>query len=271
MTTETDGFTMYENKEWYENLRKVIAKKFEHDETFISTDGNVDEFLDLVKKHNIKISGSTVLQAVSGEIFDNYDFDLVVNKITDEMVNDFKSYIENIRNKEYDRNPKWTKKSVINEWRYYECKDKGGYFGIPIEKLVIFECDQTINCVTQTYEYIQLIQTSNMFEYFNSYDLDICKNYFDGTNFYVFNLQNILYKRTFYSPLDCNTCNNINNRIKKYTARGYKIYFDTGFVSSRYKDIPYMLGIKTTNIDDVTYETKKVVIDYVISKLKKIN
>ncbi len=67
-------------------------------------------------------------------------------------------------------------------------------------------------------------------EYINTFDLDVCKNYFDGTRFEVGTYEGILNSTAVYTPESDDLSNYdyilMSNRLRKYSDRGFKIMID---------------------------------------------
>src|SRR3989338_11089042 len=100
------------------------------------------------------------------------------------------------------------------------------------------------------------------------FDMDICKNYFDGQKLYIKNLAKLMGKYDFYKPINSvakylyqpNNNNNISNecRINKYIKRDFNIQKHKNFdyienLVKKYVDT-YKLSILEQHHDDVIAE-----------------
>ena len=66
---------------------------------------NIEDFDNVLKKHNVKLTGSFLLQIISGEQYYNYDIDLYTDEITNELQNDVMNLFHTIK-EEHPVNPK---------------------------------------------------------------------------------------------------------------------------------------------------------------------
>ena len=217
----TKNLTCYEIDQlcWTLQLNKRLA------------DLNIDseKFCALLKKHDMKITGSFVLQIIEGSTYEKYDIDIFVTSITKSLVTEFEKvlgvkahFIMEVGSNSDSSHP-------CDEPGYSDHMDKHKHK--IVNQLVNFDrTNKNINCT------VQLIEPHKGFDtitkYVDSFDLDVCKNFFDGDKFYVCNLKNIQNKRTIYDEghLTDRSFITMAKRLHKYKNRGYEILFSSEFI-----------------------------------------
>lgn len=180
------------------------------------------EFCNQMKINNTYIAGSFILDIIYGTEFSNdidiYESDKNCKKYSDTQFskeNDilkFLQYIYTLDLKNNDRDSK-SEPSIYEGFIYmirnYELKKSG-----VILQHIILRTDKVKKFIS------------------NSFDLDICKNYFDGEKLQIKNLDKLLCKKDYIKPLsllmefyayDEQNCGYTINRMNKYIYRGFDI------------------------------------------------
>lgn len=194
----------------------------------LKTTVDVSKFINFLRKHNACITGSTILQIVKGVNYDDSDIDIYVKEITKEMITD----LEQITNR---------KCLSVMETKY----DQEHYSQ---ENNTNIKIVKNLSEITVNGQKIQLIEPEssikNIDEYINTFDLDICKNYFDGSKFVVTNLSNIMNNKAIYDESYFKYRSNdpdenkrvdkiymkLIERVCKYNKRGFNILFSSDFI-----------------------------------------
>lgn len=181
------------------------------------SDNNIDFdiLIKIMQKYNLILSGSFILQVILNETYEFSDMDFYLENVTENLLDDFKkigaSFVDTSKQEKYGR-------TYIN----YLSDDAIERYNLLIIKKVYNGYNK--NCK------IQLIEpATNILEHLELFDLDICKNYWDGKKFYVKNLENIQNKIAYYksdfSDLNMSNYYKMFRRIIKYQKRGFKIVF----------------------------------------------
>ena len=121
-----------------------------------------------------------------------------------------------------------------------------------INTIVNFESNNVFSKYQLIYYDDENIKTPK--DMINNHDFDFCKNYFDGKEFYVDNIESILSKSCILNLTKLRIYNNKNKRIIKYIKRGFDIKINCN-------DIEY----------NVLYVSKENIIDYNTIDEKNIN
>lgn len=161
------------------------------------------EFMSYLNKNTI-ISGSFILSTILNEDYSNNDIDIYVD-------NEF----DYIRLLKFLIRSKYTLKEQTFEDHFYKYLDF-----LNSKNLIIF-VDTFFKNNNNSIKIDLIYCKSNIQVICNCFDLDIVKNYYDGYNFYIYNLTKLLYKIDY---IDNNRITEkIKNRIIKYRNRGFTI------------------------------------------------
>lgn len=201
---------------------------------------NINDFENILTTHNAKLTGSFLLQIISGEKYDNYDIDLYVDNITNELQNDIMNLCHAVI-EDFTPNPKDPKymEQIVKEVKNFivpnKMKDHNGHMTKPLKFQLIKTVDK--------YKGIEL--------YLDTFDFDILQNYYDGIKFNVRSIENIkkkvaVYNETFFGT---RTFIWIVRRIKKYDKRGFDIHFGLNFLK-------YAIEVKMTNENQLYYKSQ---------------
>src|SRR3989338_5744531 len=215
------------------NMAKIYNRDFNMKEEFMGSIKvklgkfieDVDDFLRKLEENNCVISGSFILDCLYGTDYCN-DIDIIKVMKADRhfgvgangmlVMDEFMEYLHKIG-----------AKSVLHT---RDMSDS-------IDHQVTTNLSRYILLQVRDYEIkskkIQVIfVTKNVPEYIeNVFDMDICKNYFDGKTLYIKNIDKLVNKYDFYKPInavakylyrhDHNDTN--HSRIDKYRDRGFNI------------------------------------------------
>lgn len=185
---------------------------------------DVPKFMRFLIKHEASITGSFILQIISGNFYEDSDIDIYVKNITQEVMNDFRLVTNDegylLTQKYVHENNVYNK--IVSKLAEFRCKGK---------KFQLIEPSTEYNTIS---------------DYVNTFDLDICQNYFDGSKFYIKNLSNIkqkkaIYDATYFKYRSSDKDNDKRSdkvfikfveRVCKYSARGYDIQFSINFIQN---------------------------------------
>jgi hypothetical protein len=180
------------------------------------------KFCKFIKDNDMGITGSFILQIIKGMEYNGSDIDIFVKKITPELMTKFAEIIG------------VNGKTLIKH--NYNQKDKK--FHNIVSQLAEFNKEgQKFQLIEPHDEY------GTIMKYVETFDFDICKNFFDGTSFYVSNLSNIINNKAVYDETYYNERSFVNTtfkndktfkqmvkRVCKYNGRGYDILFSHSFI-----------------------------------------
>lgn len=161
------------------------------------------EFMTYLNKNTI-ISGSFILSTILNEDYSNNDIDIYVD-------NEF-DYIRLL--KFLVRSKYILNDQSINNIAY-------NYLDFLNSKNLIIYVDTFFNNNNNSIKIDLIYCKSNTQVICNCFDLDIVKNYYDGYNFYVYNLTKLLYKIDYIE--NNRITEKVKNRIIKYRNRGFNI------------------------------------------------
>lgn len=193
---------------FYKRLIEKIDKSFRF---YFDKVASYDEFVESMKASGAVISGSFILQMITGEMYPNSDIDIYVNHPGKPDYNEMEKLL-------YTRHPTRYIGSVYNDAaitcvREYQIKE------IPFWK---FKCFQVINIKAHPREFIVC-----------HFDFDIIKNGFwydeDGPHIAIYNLDSIakktitLNKEEYFRTTPWAMPKNTENRLQKYQNRGFEI------------------------------------------------
>lgn len=163
------------------------------------TNNQILEFLQHLNTNTI-ISGSFILSTILNENYSNTDIDIYVDNQFD--------YIRLIK---FLVRSKYTLKGNI--------LDNFSYNYLINNNLIIY-VDTFIKTTNNNIK-IDVIYCKNNIKVIENFDLDIVKNFYNGSNFYVYDLTKILYKTDHINE---STITEIKQkRIIKYRNRGFNI------------------------------------------------
>lgn len=204
------------------NMKKIIDDRLK--EIFGE---KVDEVIaNLIKFNNI-ISGSFILQCLYNVSWDGSDIDIY-------CLNNKSSYyyheIEpvNFKDPEDKYQPKdlsslgflkYMSISGLKCTKFNECITRYSYMSILASRKYQFNTELEINHIIISNK--KKSKAHKIYENFYSFieymfDLDICKNYYDGKHVYIYDIHGLLYRRAQLSL-------NINKYVENYDAKiGYK-------------------------------------------------
>lgn len=204
----------FKTNQFNNNINKIISE-------FIA---NVEQFNELINKHNIVLSGSSVLKSINTDDYDIKDLDLYINS---DIQLSFASFnTETIRNAILDICPE-VYKFIENNTDY------------KISKLMTSDENKIMNdlyrgmrginyvftlCNDKNSKTIELIICHNYIDIIQDFDLSINKNYWNGENITITDPKAVFSKHEklslhIKSKLDYYTL----ERIDKYRKRGYNI------------------------------------------------
>lgn len=173
-----------------------------------------DKFCEILEKYNLAVTGSFILQIIKDTTYSESDIDIFVPKLTTDIINDLYGLL-NVKEK-YRMGKNNTYKNVVNKKAHNI-----------VSQLVEFQSNKyKIQLIEPHEEYGTIIK------YVESFDFDICKNFFDGKKFYVNNLENIINNKTIYDEANFNdrSFNTMLHRVNKYSKRGFDIMFSSSFI-----------------------------------------
>ena len=184
---------------------------------------DASKLCDFLRKHKAGITGSFILQIIKGIAYDESDIDIFVEKITPEIISEFEGMVNAkgriVMTHDYNHADK----------RAHKIVSKLAEFIVAGKKMQFIEPHRDYNSLEK---------------YVNTFDFDICKNFFDGSNFYVTNLYNIMNNKALYDETYFNkrafgeedliekTYVQFIKRACKYHSRGYDILFSASFIKS---------------------------------------
>lgn len=254
---------------------QILRNKLEIDEI-------VDEFLLHFNSDIMFISGSTLLQTITGIMYDNSDIDIYVNISTEEDI----IHLENLVNFLKELKFKSDAANVIRK----TCKKilDGTFY----DNEILYDHTNLINYTfkmkkeNKTFDII-IMQSDIEVLIENSFDFDIIKNYYHKNKIYSYNkqIENIATIDTNYFLN--NICVNENNfhhflkRYIKYNNRGYQIYVGKTKLSNNIINLilkittsyPIILSnendIHAFEYRDVTIVNNRFVINTIIIDLKQ--
>jgi hypothetical protein len=187
-------------------------------------DTRLPEHSEIIKQilieNNAVISGSFILELINDAKYSCSDIDFFISS-SSENIDKTEAIIKSFWKNEEPRDfTHYTKcKEILNIYDKIVCTDinNRGYSNINFQ-LIIVDCP----CIT---------------EYIQNFDIDVCKNYFDGKNFYSYYYDDILTKKT---TIHCSEHFKVDMglmlwRFIKYAKRGYSIRFDDDF--NEYVDV----------------------------------
>lgn len=185
---------------------------------------DIEDFDKFLVKHNLKLTGSFLLQVISGKEFKDYDIDIYTENITTQLKNDLINLFHTANEPQIGNNkdPKYMEQIVQEIQTFF----------VPN----VFKTHKKIEPLK-----IQLIKTINKYQgidaYLDTFDFNILQNYYDGITFNVRSLENIknnvaIYNEKFFGVRSFLW---IVRRIKKYHNRGYVIVFGLNFLSHAQK------------------------------------
>ena len=207
-----------------------------------------DKFVQIMNKHNLIISGSFIVQVLLNENYGTSDIDVWSNNISQNLLKEF----QEVLNLKFDL--------------YADLTIQGNaqvYGNIGINK--IYNNDNIYGNLN-----VQLIETkNNNINYLDSFDLDICKNYWDGKTFHVNNLNNLINKKAVfkmsYAVIDKFNCTKMLERIIKYKKRNFEINFSLTFINDllyfiqeNHPDYIYDIGGREKHYCDLVNEFKEI-------------
>lgn len=191
---------------------------------------NIDPkiFCECLRKHKMSITGSFVLQVIKGVDYQNYDIDIFVNSITPEIICELQTIL-----------------GAGCKYRMRKDGDLGSIYGNIknkklhniVSQLVDFErSNKQISCTVQLIEPHE--EYGTIVKYIESFDLDVCKNFYDGSHFYIESIDNIMSNKSIYyeSHLDDRSFETMVKRLTKYNNRGFDIMFSTSFIRKLQKE-----------------------------------
>lgn len=204
----------FKTNQFNNNINKIISE-------FIT---NVEQFNELINKHNIVLSGSSVLKSINNDDYDIKDLDLYINS---DIQLSFASFnTETIRNAILDICPE-VYKFIENNTDY------------KISKLMTSDENKIMNdlyrgmrginyvftlCNDKNSKTIELVICHNYIDIIQDFDLSINKNYWNGENITITDPKAVFSKHEklslhIKSKIDYYTL----ERIDKYRKRGYNI------------------------------------------------
>lgn len=158
---------------------------------------NMLKFLSYLNE-NVYISGSFILSTILNENYVNTDIDIYIDNQYD--------YIKMLK--------------FLIRSNYKLINDNNIYFKYDTKNLIIL-VDTFVHNQNENMK-IDIIYCKNNKEVIRDYfDLDIVKNYYDGENFYIYNLIKLVNKVDYIYSHDITE--KIKNRIIKYQNRGFNI------------------------------------------------
>jgi hypothetical protein len=168
---------------------------------------NADKLFSLILRYKMLITGSILLQVITGQSYESFDIDIIANTINDEIIKDF----EKLTN---------SKMQCLNKDVDQKYKNIGAF-----EVYDFYVGDQLVQ------KKIQLIvpHLKKGVDYINNFDLDICKNYCDFSKIVVGNYDNICNNIAVYSDNN-SSFQNFLKRIIKYSNRGFDIHISTNMI-----------------------------------------
>ena len=204
----------FKTNQFNNNINKIISE-------FIT---NVEQFNELINKHNIVLSGSSVLKSINNDDYDIKDLDLYINS---DIQLSFASFnTETIRNAILDICPE-VYKFIENNTDYKISK----LMTSDENKIMndLYRGMRGINYVFTLYndknsKKIELVICHNYIDIIQDFDLSINKNYWNWENITITDPKAVFSKHEklslhIKSKLDYYTL----ERIDKYRKRGYNI------------------------------------------------
>jgi hypothetical protein len=229
----------------------------------------IDKFIQLINNPNISISGSSILQIISKEFYDNSDIDIYIelNKVNICDIINLIHYLHYNFNEDKNKSlyVKTLNKFILNYNIYssnkYLSNDNLSDYS-SLKKYLKF----LIKFMNKNKK-IELIFISCNIETIleNTFDYDIVKNYWKQSYIYSFNIHSIYTKIatmsiSHFTNRVLKTYHEFNNfitRYIKYTNRGYKIFIHKTFITS--KIFQYIIDIYTSKnyayVDLLLYST----------------
>jgi hypothetical protein len=205
-------------------------------------------FCECLRKHKMSITGSFILQVIKGVDYQNHDIDIFIKSITPEIICELQTIL-----------------GAGCKYRMKKDKDIGSIYGNIknkklhniVSQLVDFErSNQQISCIVQLIEPHE--EYGTIVKYIESFDLDVCKNFYDGSHFYIENLDNIMSNKSVYdeSHLDDKCFATLVKRLTKYNNRGFDIMFSTSLIRKFQKEKntvqPHIFGNNMCLLNGVT-------------------
>lgn len=209
---ESKKLKFYNEELYVMNIKNIITNKYGLDLSVIT---------DL--EHRAVVSGSSVIQAILSENWINSDLDIYINpddleairkKLTDS------GYFENVP-EENNRGLPYGNMKVVKFYKYRDIEancnvkyfDAGERVRDRVLKIDIVMTDIPID------------------DFVNNFDLDICRNSFDGTTLKIGNIDSVLNKTAKYSDNDRWTKIKCESglislkqiRVDKYRYIGFKV------------------------------------------------
>lgn len=186
-----------DNNELYTNNLVKILNKYSL---------NLDIFKN--KKSEMFIGGSSIIQSILSEEWNDSDIDIYIN------ISDFPSISNMLYNNNYNLNSatdNYASMQIFKFGKYHESLLNNG-------KPLVLKIDVVV--VKGPYE-----------DFFNKFDLDVCKSRFNGKNFFVENEENIIKKVANYQFHNVwnevketdSSKNLVAKRMEKYQKRGFTI------------------------------------------------
>lgn len=204
----------FKTNQFNNNINKIISE-------FIT---NVEQFNELINKHNIVLSGSSVLKSINNDDYDIKDLDLYINSDIQLPFASFNK--ETIRNAILDICPE-VYKFIENNTDYKISKIMTSDENKIMNDL--YRGMRGINYVFTLYndknsKTIELVICHNYIDIIQDFDLSINKNYWNGENITITDPKAVFSKHEklslhIKSKLDYYTL----ERIDKYRKRGYNI------------------------------------------------
>lgn len=176
------------------------------------------ELLNLIKKYKkLSIGGSTIIEVINGDKFENSDVDIYIENI-DGMSN--RKLMETVEYKDLD--DLLEKYNCITGYTFHETYTMEGFL---VQEVQVNE-GYTLEIVNCRYDPEFRVKELG--------DLNFCNNYYDGNTFYVENINSIIEKKgvqNYRVKYNEKIMNDIGypviitwlNRISKYYKRGYTI------------------------------------------------
>lgn len=184
-------------------------------------DAKIDQFITILKNYNASLSGSFVLNIITGDSWEPGDIDIYAKDDTEHHLLTELCKFLNIKTcdvigyHDYDKCCE-TMHSIKNSYSYKK-EFVRGLNPINIGKVYAFP-----KIFGMKFQIIYLTTQESIFEYIDrTYDMDFCKNVFDGHYLYVRHPDSIRYRRSDVSNLKLPSLK--FSRVLKYTKRGFDI------------------------------------------------
>jgi hypothetical protein len=181
------------------NLTKLLYKYFTYSQRI--------EFLNLLNK-NVLLTGSILLSSILNDTYENYSLDIVIDKYSEyKLVKKFLMKLNYIK----------IKKRYFNTNKYNNFK-KSDIFNFQQNNII----NKIIPFIKKNKKIFIIFNEKNKFLIQHYFDLDILKNYYDGTNLYIYDKTKLDLKIDYISKKKLTYY--VQKRIIKYRKRGINIF-----------------------------------------------